>query len=249
MFGSSDARRLLCGAFPLLLCMACSGTHASVLWAVDASSQLPISDGSLTQPGPDAGPATDASTIIVANDSTTLQHGGSHGNSALDACPDNQVVIGYTGFLTVGLVGDDEPPFIGALTTLCGKIHLGGADGRQLLTEMGTTLPARGMGKDAAWKQICPKNQVVVGFRGQAGEALDRVAFDCASWVLGVDEQNKPVLIPDTVTTLTAAGGTGGNAFVDACPDGEMARGNNLRAGEWLDAFALVCGQPKFNAP
>jgi hypothetical protein len=44
--------------------------------------------------------------------------------------------------------------------------------------------------------------------------------------------------------TLPAAGGDGGMPFEQACPAGQLARGEALRSGEWIDAFGLVCGTP-----
>ena len=48
-------------------------------------------------------------------------------------------------------------------------------------------------------------------------------------------------------TPLETVGGDGGSAFQDGCPLGQMARGSNVRSGEWVDAFGLICGTPSLN--
>jgi hypothetical protein len=46
------------------------------------------------------------------------------------------------------------------------------------------------------------------------------------------------------VTVFAESGGDGGEPYDVRCPDGEMARGQELRAGQWIDSFGLVCARP-----
>lgn len=176
--------------------------------------------------------------VTVNGQSLTPQQGGTTGTAFTDTCPGNQAVIGYQGFLTdpaVGLI------LVGGIQTLCGELGVG--DAGQLTTSAGATLPMEGTSEDSPWTQLCPADQVVVGFVGRSGADLDQVAFECAPWSASNDDGGE-ALSMGTVVTLTAAGGDGGLPYDNPCPAGQMARGSSGRSGDWVDAFGLVCGTP-----
>jgi hypothetical protein len=118
-----------------------------------------------------------------------------------------------------------------------------------LTTSAGATLPVRGTSQTSPWTQLCPPDQVVIGFVGNAGDALDHVAFVCAPWAAANGSAGAPLAMQMPATTLAAAGGDGGMPFQELCPSGQLAVGSNLHSGQWVDAFGLVCGTPTTLAP
>jgi hypothetical protein len=173
----------------------------------------------------------------------TVQHGGTGGIAHSDTCPPNEAVIGYQGNITDADAGL-QTPVVARIQTLCGALSLDGTASAQVLVGPGTTLPERGLWGGPLWSQVCPANQVVIGFGGRSGAFLDQIAFECGHWI----ELTAGGVISyamDTTTTLVAAGGNGGSPFTAvACPYGQMAIGTALRSGDFVDAFSLVCGTP-----
>ncbi len=101
----------------------------------------------------------------------------------------------------------------------------------------------RGASQTSPWVSMCPADEVVVGFTGTSGSGFDQVAFVCAPLSAPEAGAGDPLSIGPT-TTLASVGGSGSDAYQDACPSGQVARGSNSRSGEWVDAFGLVCGTP-----
>jgi hypothetical protein len=179
-------------------------------------------------PEASAGPTA----ISVGGESPTPLQGGDGGELATDLCPANQVIVGYAGTLT-----DPGILLVGSVQATCAALVAMGDGG--VTTRADASLTARGQGTLSPWTQACPANAVVVGFSGGSGVALDRIAIACAE-LHAVDGG----IAQDPPTSLPAAGGDGGTAFDDPCPPGQVARGNVVRAGEWIDALGLVCGTP-----
>jgi hypothetical protein len=187
--------------------------------------------------------------VIVLGGQPTFSgvHGGLNtGTQYGDDCPSNQAVIGYRGFLNSpdsGLIGDFGLPaiVIGAIQTVCATLSLGGPASDEIVPGFSTPLRMLGNGRDSPWTQLCPANEVVVGFAGRSGTALDQVAFVCGHWI-APNTCDSPTI--DQATLLPAAGGNGGRRFQEVCPFGQMAVGSYVRAGAWVDAFGLVCAAP-----
>jgi hypothetical protein len=189
--------------------------------------------------GADGGCASCSYTIVLDGASSTAVQGGETGTPFTDTCPGNQAVIGYQGFLTGPNV---SILLVGGVQTLCGELALAGAMGL-VTTSAGATLPMRGASQDSPWTQMCPADQVVVGFIGRSGSDLDQVAFVCAPWSAKPSGSSE-VMTMGTTVTLTPAGGEGGSPYQNACPPGQMARGSTGASGLWVDSFGLVCGTP-----
>jgi hypothetical protein len=182
--------------------------------------------------------------IVLEGASATEQHGSlTSGTLYTDICPGSQALIGYAGTVIDFVQADGSIlSLIGSLQGFCGE--LGFSAGGRMTVLPGAALPLRGRSGDVAtWSQMCPGDSVVVRFDGHSGIALDQVAFTCASWVAPLSDAGRELSI-DVTTTLPAAGGTGGGAFQDGCPFGQMARGQAVRSGSWIDAFGLVCATP-----
>jgi hypothetical protein len=205
---------------------------------------------------PDAASGVDASAgvgcspcsipVTLSGQSLTSVQGGTTGTASTDTCPGDQVVIGYLGSLTPPSVG---LTLVGGVQALCGELSLDanaggdGAPAARITIDDGVILPVRGTSQESPWIQMCPAGEVVVGFSGRSGDDLDQIAFECAP-VLPSNAGAGAVLSIGTPAALSAVGGDGGLPFEDLCPQGQLARGSNLRSGEWVDAFGLVCGTP-----
>ena len=184
--------------------------------------------------------SSDASVaILVSGETSTAEQGGPTGAPFGDTCPVDQAVVGYRGFLTPPPVG---LTLIGGVQTLCGVLTLGASSPLGIATSPGATLPMRGASRASPWTQVCPADQVVVGFSGRSGAALDQVAFECAPW-FAADAGGVGLSVGGSVT-LMAAGRDGGMPFEDLCPPGQLARGTSGRSGQWVDSLALLCGSP-----
>jgi hypothetical protein len=235
--GSGRAGRYLtiAGALlPISLFTGCGETRGIILGEallVDAASPPDAASS------PDAAP--DDSATIADGETLTAQAGGPGGVSYVDICPGNQVVIGYQGFVTAASVG---ATLVGAIETVCGVLAFAEAS-PDITTSPGATFPMRGNSRAGPWAQMCPADEVVVGFSGHSGLYLDQITFECAPWVV-TDGGDGGDLSSESAVTLTAAGGDTGGPSATPCPSGELARGSNVRAGDWVDAFGLICGPP-----
>ena len=219
----------------------CGGTSGLIL----GETAVPETEAGLAvDAGFDAGCASCFTPIAWDATAETPQQGGTTGSPSVDTCPFNQAIIGYQGFLTpasVGLI------LVGGVQAICGELYLS-ASSNQVGTSVGVSLPLRGTSKASPWTQMCPANEVVVGFKGRSGDDLDQVAFECAPWIAqtspGATTDGGPSLTIGTVVTLAPAGGDGGTPYKNECPAGQLVVGDNLRSGEWIDAFGVVCATP-----
>jgi hypothetical protein len=197
--GSGRAGRYLkiAGALlPILLFTGCGETRGIILGEallVDAASPPDA-----TSP-PDGAP--DDSATIADGETLTAQAGGPGGVSYVDICPGNQVVIGYQGFVTAASVG---ATLVGAIETVCGVLTFGETS-PDLATSPGATFPMRGNSRTGPWAQMCPANEVVVGFSGHSGLYLDQIAFECALWA-ATDGGDGGNLSSESAVTLTRRG-------------------------------------------
>lgn len=206
--------------------------------------------GACVSPGPiscDDTNAATADTCIAAKGcmhlgftgaaATVVQGNSSGGTLYPDACPAGQVMVGIAG--SVGASFDQ-------IQVVCGAVSLGSDLG--VTIGPGATLTVRGANVNAPVTASCPANQMVVGFGGKAGALIDSLVLRCAPLVVSAGDGGLYTAAVGTVTPLTAAGGAGGNAFSDTdCAAGAVATGANIRAGNSIDAFGLLCSTPTVN--
>jgi hypothetical protein len=181
----------------------------------------------------------DASPIVVVlgGDATTNEYGFDAGGMPfLDLCPDDEAVVGVQGNLT-WLIPEI---ILGAVQATCASMTVDPSSGL-VTTAPGAVLAVRGSGPADAWTQTCPADQVVVGFVGRFGEAVDQAAFECASLQVDLDAGS---FSTGPLVVLTAAGGDGGSAFQSPCPAGQLARGLVGRSGAWVDELGIACASP-----
>lgn len=215
----------------LSACMESRGPVLSELWP-DAG-------------GPDAAcEGCAVPSFEVQGELVTESVGGTNGTEYRDVCPAGRVLTGYRGELRDISATERALLAVSGLSAMCGAPSVDGTSDVQIVE--GEALATRGepsVPVVATWSQTCPPGQVIVGVDGRAGLAVDQLAFVCAS--LRAPSSSVPVEAAQE-NVLPAAGGPGGDAFSLRCPEGQVARGHSVRAGRWLDAYALVCGTPEW---
>jgi hypothetical protein len=180
-----------------------------------------------------------ASPVVVelSGDATTSKYGSETGGMPfLDLCPDGEAVVEVQGSLQPGF----PMLLVSSIQGSCASMAVDPSSG-QVTTAPGTVLPLHGTGPADAWTQTCPAGQVVVGFVGRSGIALDQAAFECTSLAVNLDAGSFSM---GPLVVLVAAGGDGGLPFRTECPAGQLAHGLVGRSGDWIDEFGIACASP-----
>jgi len=196
--------------------------------------------------------------ITLQSEAATAQHGSSSSTGVTytaheDRCPSNQVLIGYAATLRDDVYLSNNTPVVqlASLVAICGTINVGATS--EVTVTPASNLDPRGTdGTAGISSQICPTNQVVVGFAGQSGVIIDQIGFVCASLSSAASACCCSALTIGPTYAFTPVGGTGGSAYSESCPLGQVALGQNLytatttkHAGEeWVSLFGLLCATP-----
>jgi hypothetical protein len=197
-------------------------------------------------PPPDAPLPPDADTsaltpVVFTGANATAQYGNPAGGMAFnDVCPAGQALIGFSGLLTSATGYHQQ------ITPQCGAVNRVGAPGSYALhVTGGVTLPTHGpaTGTPVPWARFCPTDSVVSGFGSRSGGLVDQLVFSCTP--LSVDAALGTTITLGTVTVLAPVGGNGGHANPQAnCPAGQVATAPNLRSGDGVDYFGIICSTP-----
>jgi hypothetical protein len=217
-----------------------SGAGGGASGAGGTSAGAGGASGGKVDAGVDSGPICPAG-VSVSGQNATPGHGARDITDVLytDTCPQGQVTIGYTGY-----VDTRAPASVGRIQTLCGTLSVTSTGSCQVTATPQAPLPMRGTVGTLMFDETCPANQVVVGFQGRSSVVLDQVGFLCAPLTISRAGTRYTLAIGSTTAT-PRAGGTGGTAFVEPCPDGQIARGTNVTIyGGFVGAFGLICGTP-----
>ncbi len=177
-----------------------------------------------------------------APQSTAMRGNLTGGALYQDACPDEEVIIGFHGFTWT-----PDTEAMGQIQALCGEPSVSCIGTNCTVTIVpGTTLPLRGLNNDTnEWTQNCPPNEVVIGFGGRADALVDQLSFRCTPLEITYNAPGYSVSRGAVITDLPPAGGDGGMAFPDTdCPAGEVATIAEIRAGDAIDALGLGCQLP-----
>jgi hypothetical protein len=196
----------------------------------DGDAQL--SDGS-RDGGPGAPPI-----IVLSPPALTSKRGGDGGTAYVDACPGSQMVIGYLGTYA-------PTAYVDSIQVVCGVVLVTASSTYQIIVSPGATLPSHGTTGGSSFAAMCPNNQVVVGIYGHSGLWVDQVGFECAPLTISPNF----AISTGTATQLPASGGPGGGAFGDTCPSGQVAVGNDVASGSFVDSIALRCATPTLVRP
>jgi hypothetical protein len=227
-------------AYALACCALVSGCRSEVSgWVLSerAGVALPGSDGAPS----DAGCSNCPVSILWTNPSSTPQFGLPEGTPFDDACPDDQAIIGFRGS-----VQDVGVFLVSSIRTFCGRLVVPNATATDVSILAGATLQERGTPSGQTWAQMCPRDQMVVGFWGRSGRSLDQVGFDCAGVRVSRNPPGDYVLAVDTTISELSPpnGGDGGMPFRVRCSSGQIALTANINADVWVNAFGLTCATP-----
>lgn len=251
------------------------GTSESGVGTVGAMGGMPST--SRTSAGGAAAGATDSDTaatggaanssgsyctachhaISLQSESATALHGGNGltgvtYQSYRDRCPSGQVLVGYAGTLRndVYKVGGSGLTQVASLLAVCGTLTLD-ASGQVTVTPNYAIAPR---GTDATAgniSQLCSSNQVVVGFAGREGPAINQMGLVCAP-LQHPAACCCSALVPGTSYLLPPDGDDEGTAYSASCPVGQVALGQDLTTAttaayageEWVSFLGLLCGTP-----
>ncbi|WP_157070385.1 hypothetical protein [Sandaracinus amylolyticus] len=159
-----------------------------------------------------------------------------------DACPEGQVLIGFDGLLS------SANGYFQRLAAACGTPALthDGSGGYTVSIGAGATLPLRGGHTGPVMASTrCAPGEIVTGFVGRRGALVDSITISCASLTVSGTGASLALVI-GTPSARPSVGGSGGSAFPEStCPAGSIARGAVIRAGDSLDAIALMCSVPE----
>jgi hypothetical protein len=162
--------------------------------------------------------------------STSLVGNASGGTSFVDVCPDGQVFSGLDVQVSSYVVR------AAARCRPLSPLDLFGP--WSILQGPSTAMTMHGTLTGTAATGECALGSMATGFTGRAGLLVDNVQLACAA--SGTAGSGSFTL--GAASTSPALGGAGGAAFMPvACPAGAVAIGANIRAGNGVDAFGLVC--------
>ena len=135
---------------------------------------------------------------------------------------------------------------VSSIQTFCGQPVVASATATEVSVLPGATLPERGNPSNQTWSQMCPRDQMVIGFWGRSGRSLDQVGFDCAGVRATRSASNDYILaVNTTISELSPPnGGDGGVPFRASCENGQIALTANINASDWVNAFGLTCATP-----
>jgi hypothetical protein len=191
------------------------------------------SDGTMPQDlaaPADMGASSPQVTLTGTNNTAQFGNLTSVGSPYDDSCPAGQALIGFDGNLNYVL---------NRVRAYCGILRLASVGkGYVVRVDAGAVLPVRGTGTlGTSWSRLCAQDQVLVGFAGRSGLAIDQLTFRCAP----LQVSSGQVLI-GPINELLPVGGTGGTAFgPEDCPAGQVATVARIRASDAIYAFGLAC--------
>lgn len=226
----------------------------------------PVGPGN-TPPGPaappsssaDAGiiappPCVDCETIRITGAVQTAQLGTPGGSLYMDICPRDQVVVGMDYRFDFGMPADFG--YFTAVSLVCGELvpnRLAGS----LDVVIGEPLSPRGAGSGVGGSGgRCPLGQVVTGFDGARNfdgitSELRELTLHCAplaldaSVAVGTARPTQAMSADFAVSTVPPDE----ILPLQPCPEGQVARGAVLRAGNWVDGVSLICSAPVLARP
>ena len=156
-------------------------------------------------------------------------------------CKPGAVVVGYTGTED----GTENTNQLQSLQGFCATLSVRGTSTLEVSTMGSESMPMVGyVAGTVEQTQICPNGEMVVAFTGRSGSDIDQIAIVCAPIIIdgtyphyrlsiGEPDQRPPV-------------GNGGGLPFDliACPNGQVAMGDEGRAATIVNTFGLLCATP-----
>jgi hypothetical protein len=159
-----------------------------------------------------------------------------------DACPQNQVLIGFKG--TVATIDGGQSP-IRSVQGVCAPLSVTTTTPYQVKVGAGTSLPLRNVASTVPVVAMCPTDQVLVGFGGRYSQYVDGLDFRCAPLVISGASPTYTLSIGGKTTTSTIGAASGGTTFTAIfCPNNQVGVAQDPHAGSAIDAFAIACATP-----
>jgi hypothetical protein len=183
-------------------------------------------------------------TIAPSPVSTAQRSPSAGGNPFLDMCAPNEVIVGFTG--TVDEV-DGSVSYLRSFRAECSALAIAAESNMTYRVTLvpAETLPLRGLAGAITQTRRCGANEMVVGFGGRSGGYIDQISILCAPLLISGSAPSFTVSTGPTGGSSNGIGGPGGVAFDPiACPPGQIAVGDQGRAGAAIDAFGLLCATP-----
>jgi hypothetical protein len=183
-------------------------------------------------------------TIAPSPMSTAQRSPSPGGNPFLDMCAPNEVIVGFTG--TVDEV-DGSVSYLRSFRAECSAPSIAAESNMTYRVSLvpAESLTVRGLAGAVTQTRRCGANEMVVGFAGRSGAYIDQISILCAPLLISGSAPNFTVSVGPTGGSSNGIGGTGGEPFdAIACPPGQIAVGDQGRAGAAIDAFGLLCATP-----
>lgn len=179
------------------------------------------------------------SITVSATRNATAKHSPSTGGTSFDdACPNNQVLIGFRGTIDGAYMGAG----IRSIGGVCGTLSVGAASPYAVTTSSGGQLPERNSPTTGVEMAMCPANQVVVGFSGKSGMYMEALSFRCAPLSITGNSPTFQLQVGNATNTgLLGDENTGADFAAINCAAGEVAVSQMINAGDAIDNFGLRC--------
>ncbi len=190
----------------------------------------------------DAEPPRPTGIILGLPTASDLLAPSPGGMNYTDLCMPSGAVIGVRG--TVDPPGSTTP-WLKSFALICGTLSVT-ADPPYKVTTTSTGVQTTRGDHPASVVQdkLCSANEVVVGFESRASFYVDALNVRCAPLDLTQGPQGYALSI-GTSKPIGDIGGTSGTTQRSiSCPNGSIAVGSILRAGDALDAFGFGCAVP-----
>ncbi len=178
-------------------------------------------------------------TLVGVVSPSAQQAPTASGSPFSQTCMPNEVVLGYTGTIDAP---DATLAVLRTFQAVCGSLSVTGGATFGVITTTRETLPVVGTkAGPVSQVQLCPANEVVVGFGGRSGSDIDQIAILCAPLTISGASPDF-VLSVGNADMRPGLGGQGGGPFAAVnCPVGMVAVGNEGRAAFTINAFGLLC--------
>jgi hypothetical protein len=159
-----------------------------------------------------------------------------------DACPANQVLVGFQG--TIDANTDAGETLIRSVQGVCAPLTVTAMSPYQVKVGTTTALPVRNVTGVVPVTAMCPADEVVVGFSGRTAQFIQSLDFQCAPLVIGGSSPSFTLSIGAASTTNEMGAPSGTTFAAISCPNGQVAVGQAPHAGADIDAFGLTCAVP-----
>jgi hypothetical protein len=215
----------------------------------DGAPDAPEGDGGAGGSGGSGGAAPDAAEaglppptgfrLGVPSTSDTISPSAG-GMNYTDICPTSGVAIGVKATADATNLAN-----LKSLALVCGTLGISGKGPYQVTTTLAGQLPTRGdLVGTMMQAPMCPPNQVIVGFESKTATYMEQISFRCAPLTIAEGPQGYALSVGMSMPILPVGGPGGTPQRSVSCPNGAVAAGSVLRAGNAIDAFALACASP-----